>query len=55
MFLNFQTFRICFLKLIQYIQILIYQNLDFLVKSPTVVGVLLVSTLMSLFSFLVKK
>ena len=46
MFLNFQNFSLCFLKLILYIQTLIHRNLDFLVKSAIVVGVLVVSTLM---------
>ena len=40
---------ICFLRLILYIQILMYRNIDFFVKSVTVVGVLLVSALMLLF------
>ena len=34
-----------------YIQILIHQNLDFLAKALSVVGVLFVSALMSLFTF----
>ena len=33
------------------IQILVYQNLDFLVKALTVLGALIVSVLMSLFIF----
>ena len=33
------------------IQILVYQNLDFLVKALTVLGALFVSVLMSLFIF----
>ena len=52
MFLNFQKFSICFLGLIVYIQILIYRNFDFLDKSVTIVGILLVSTLMLFFYFL---
>ena len=42
---------ICFLRLILYIQILMYRNIDFFVKSVTVVGVLLVSALMLLLYF----
>ena len=54
MFLNFKKFSICFLKLLLYIQILMYRNLDFDVKSVTAIGVLLVSALM-LLTFFVKK
>ena len=49
MFLNFKNFSICFLRLILYIQILMYRNLDFLVKTATVACVLLVSAVMSFF------
>ena len=49
MFLNFQNFSICFLRLILYIQILMYRNLEFLVESVAVVVVLLVSALMLFF------
>ena len=52
MFLNFQKFSICFVGLILYIQILIYRNFDILDKSVTIVGILLVSTLMLFFYFL---
>ena len=44
-----KNFSICFLRLILHIQILMYRNLDFLVKSATVVGVLLVSASMLFF------
>ena len=50
LFLNFKNVIVCFLRLILYIQILIYQNLDFLVKSAVVAGILLVSALMLFFS-----
>ena len=46
MLLNFQNFIIRFLRLILCIQILMYGNLDLLVKSVTVVKVLLCSALM---------
>ena len=39
-------FSICFLRLIMYIQILMYQSLDFHFKSVAALGVLLVSALM---------
>ena len=42
MFLSFQNLNVCFLRLVLYIQILMYRNLDFLVKMAPV-GVLLVS------------
>ena len=51
MFLNFQTFSVCFLRPTVKIQIVMYRNLDFLVKALTVVGVLFVSALISLFIF----
>ena len=49
MFLKFKKFGICFLRLILYIQILMYRNLDFHVKSVAAIGVLLVSALMLFF------
>ena len=55
MFLNFQNFNIHFLRLILYIQILMYRNLDFLVKLATIDGVLLVSASMLLFFFFSSK
>ena len=51
MFLNFQTFSVCFLRPTVKIQTVMYRNLDFLVKALTVVGVLFVSALISLFIF----
>ena len=51
MFLNFQTFSVCFLRPTVKIQIVMYRNLDFLVKALTVVGFLFVSALISLFIF----
>ena len=39
----------CFLRLILYIQVLMYRNLDFHVKSVAAIGVLLVSNLMLFF------
>ena len=51
MFLNFQTFSVCFLRPTKKIQIVMYRNLDFLVKALTVVGFLFVSALISLFIF----
>ena len=47
MFLSFQTFSICFLRLIQNIQIGMYRNLDFLVKSKTVADLSFVSALIT--------
>ena len=55
MFLNFQNFNIHFLRLILYIQILMYRNLDFLVRLATIDGVLLVSASMLLFFFFSSK
>ena len=51
MFLNFKKFGICFLRLILYIQILMYRNLDFHAKSVAAIGVFLVSALMFLSFF----
>ena len=51
MFLNFQTFSVCFLRPTVKIPIVMYRNLDFLVKALTVVGFLFVSALISLFIF----
>ena len=51
MFLNFQTFSVCFLRPTVKIQIVMYRNLDFLVEALTVVGFLFVSALISLFIF----
>ena len=45
MFLNCQNISICFLRLILNIQISIYRNIDFLIKSAIIVGVLLGSAL----------
>ena len=51
MFLKFQNFNVCFLRPTVKIQFFMFRNLDFLVKALTVVGVLFVSALMSLFIF----
>ena len=51
MFLKFQNFNVCFLRPTVKIQIFMFRNLDFLVKALTIVGVLFVSALMSLFIF----
>ena len=49
MVLNFKKFSIFFLRLILYIQVLMYRNLDFHVMSEAAIGVLLVSALMLFF------
>ena len=51
---KFSNFSKCFLKLTLYIEISMYRNLDFLVKSATVVGVFLVSVLMFLCFIILK-
>ena len=49
MVLNIKKFSIFFLRLILYIQVLMYRNLDFHVMSEAAIGVLLVSALMLFF------